>query len=234
MQRAKIIETNLDFSSLNERKLTDMIVIHHTGERDIDASAKQIHGWHLDQGWSGIGYHFVVRKNGNIERGRPLWAIGSHAYGENSHTIGIHLSGDFEQAKPTTQQIEMTAMLIADLCADYNIPIDRKHIIGHGELMSTDCPGKNLQKLLDNGTITGKANWYRYQPPPDTVIKSVIAIRSGKPISNSTVDKIKQIFAESHCPNESLLHSIDDFSSFDGHHIIQLAEGDQFTETIEL
>ena len=84
MQRAKIISTNLEFSSLNERKLTDMIVIHHTGVNDIDASAKQIHGWHLDQGWSGIGYHFVVRKNGNIERGRPEWAIGSHAYGENS------------------------------------------------------------------------------------------------------------------------------------------------------
>ena len=234
MQRAKIIETNLEFSSLNERKLTDMIVIHHTGMNDIDASAAQIHGWHLNQGWSGIGYHFVVRKNGNIERGRPEWAIGSHAYGENSHTIGIHLSGDFEQAHPTSKQIEMTAMLIANLCADYNIPIDRKHIVGHGELMATDCPGKNLQKLLDNGALTGKANWYRYQPLPDAVIKNVIEIRSGKPIGKSTLDKIKQIFAESNCPNESLLRSIDDFSSFDGHHIIQLATGDQFTETIEL
>lgn len=155
-----IKETNLDFASLSERSYTDMIVLHHTGGNDIDASAKQIHGWHLKNGWSGIGYHYVIRKDGTIERGRPEWAIGSHAYGENSHTIGIHLSGDFEQAEPTAQQIEKCAMLIADIADRYGLPIDRETIVGHGELMATDCPGTNLQSLLDDGTITGKAVWY--------------------------------------------------------------------------
>ncbi len=156
----KIVETDLDFTSLSERPITDMIVIHHTGGNDIDASAEQIHGWHKNQGWAGIGYHYVIRKNGTIERGRPEWAIGSHAYGENSHTIGIHISGDFEQAEPTVEQVENCAELIADICTRYGIPIDRAHIVGHGELMSTSCPGKNLQMLLDNGIITGKANYY--------------------------------------------------------------------------
>ena len=36
-----------------------------------------------------------------VERGRPEYAIGSHAYGENYHMLGIHLSGDFEKAYPT-------------------------------------------------------------------------------------------------------------------------------------
>jgi hypothetical protein len=158
-----IKETNLDFSSLSERSYTDQIVIHHTGSPDMDASAEQIHGWHIKNGWAGIGYHYVIRKNGTIERGRPEWSIGSHAYGENSHTIGIHLSGDFEQAEPTSQQIEKCAMLIADICDRYSLPIDRDTIVGHGELMSTDCPGTNLQALLDDGTITGKAVWYYNQ-----------------------------------------------------------------------
>jgi len=157
-----IVETNLEFGSLTRRDVTDMIVIHHTGENDIDASAEQIHGWHLNNGWAGCGYHFVIRKDGTIERGRPEWAIGSHAYGENSHTLGIHLSGDFQQAEPTSEQVEKLAILLANLCEDYDIPIDRKHIVGHGELMATSCPGANLQALLDDGTITGKANWYRY------------------------------------------------------------------------
>ena len=155
-----IVETNLDFNSLSERSYTDMVVIHHTGCNDIDASAEQIHGWHLNNGWAGIGYHYVVRKDGTIERGRPEWAIGSHAYGENSHTIGIHFSGDFEQAEPTVEQVEKGAMLIADICDRYGIPIDRDHIVGHGELMATSCPGRNLQYLLNNGTLTGKAAWY--------------------------------------------------------------------------
>ena len=158
-----IKETNLDFSSLSERSYTDQIVIHHTGCNDIDASAEQIHGWHLNNGWAGIGYHYVIRKDGTIERGRPEWAIGSHAYGENSHTIGIHLSGDFEQAEPTSQQIEKCAMLIADIADRYGLPINRETVVGHGELMSTDCPGTNLQALLDDGTITGKAVWYYNQ-----------------------------------------------------------------------
>lgn len=162
MERVNIKETNLSFGTLFKRDSTDMIVLHHTGGNDIDASAEQIHDWHLNNGWAGIGYHFVIRKDGTIERGRPEWAIGSHAYGENDHTIGIHLSGDFLQAVPTSEQVEKCAMLIAALNADYGIPIDREHVVGHGELMATDCPGVNLQALLDDGTITGKANWYRY------------------------------------------------------------------------
>jgi len=160
MERVKIRETNLDFGSLTNRATTDMIVLHHTGENDIDASAEQIHGWHLNQEWAGIGYHFVIRKDGTIERGRPEWAVGSHAYGENSHTLGIHISGDFEQAKPTENQIESCAALIADLCEKYNISCDRTHIVGHGELMPTACPGKNLQALLNNGALIDKANKY--------------------------------------------------------------------------
>ena len=155
-----IKETNLDFSSLSERSYTDMVVIHHTGCNDIDASAEQIHGWHLNNGWAGIGYHYVIRKDGTIERGRPEWAIGSHAYGENSHTIGIHLSGDFEQAEPTEEQLDRCGALVADICERYGIPFDRDHIVGHGELMATSCPGTNLQARLDDGTITGKAIYY--------------------------------------------------------------------------
>lgn len=161
MTRVNIKETNLDFYGLSRREYTDMIVIHHTGSiTDIDASAAQIHEWHLNQGWSGIGYHFVVRKDGTIERGRPEYTVGSHTYGENSHTIGIHISGDFNVACPTDKQIEMTAMLIAELCERYGITSDRAHIVGHCDLMSTDCPGANLYSQLQ--TIIGKANWYRY------------------------------------------------------------------------
>ena len=170
MKRVEIQETNLSFvKALSHRDYTDMIVIHHTGCNDIDASAEQIHGWHLNNpGWAGIGYHFVIRKDGTIERGRPEWAIGSHAYGENSHTLGIHLSGDFMEARPTTDQIERCAALIADLCEDYDIPTDRDHVVGHGELMPTSCPGTHLQALLNDGTLTGKANYYRYGPPPES------------------------------------------------------------------
>lgn len=167
MKSPDIVETYLDFAKeLSERGNTDMIVIHYTGEPDMDASAETIHGWHLaNDGWAGIGYHFVVRKDGTIERGRPEWAIGSHAYGENSHTLGIHVCGG--DVQPTDAQIEKTSMLIAYLCDKYGIPIDRDHIVGHGELMPTSCPGTHLQALLDDGTLTGKACFYLYGAPKE-------------------------------------------------------------------
>ena len=169
MERIDIVETDLTFvKALSHRDSTDMIVIHHTGSvRDVDFGAEKIHEMHINQGWAGIGYHFVIRKDGTIERGRPEWAVGSHAYGENSHTIGIHLSGDFNAAEPTEIQIEHCAILVANLCEDYGIPTDRDHIVGHGELdpevTPKGCPGLNLADKLD--LISGKANWYRYGPP---------------------------------------------------------------------
>ena len=160
-----IVDTGIEWDEddLVERETTNMIVIHHTGGADIDADAETINEWHLNNGWAGIGYHYVIRKDGTIEKGRPEWAVGSHAYGENSHTIGIHLSGDFDEAEPTDDQVEKCSMLIAYLASKYGIPINRHNIVGHGELMPTDCPGENLQALLDDGTITGNANWYRNQ-----------------------------------------------------------------------
>lgn len=159
MQRVNVKDTGLSFGELSNRPATDKIVIHHTGNPyDDDLSAAEIHASHRAQGWSGIGYHYVVRKDGAVEEGRPHWTIGAHAYGHNSHTIGIHVCGNFELAEPTDAQIESLAMLLATVCHDYGLPIDEDHVVGHRDLMPTACPGANLYALLPD--VRGKANWY--------------------------------------------------------------------------
>ena len=155
----KIIETDLEFTSLSERPFTDLIVVHHTGNPyDDDCSAEEIHESHQHMGWAGIGYHFVIRKDGSVERGRPIWAIGSHAYGYNSRSIGVHVCGNFEDAVPTAEQIESTAYLIGWLCDEYDLIPNKNHVLGHCDLMATACPGRNLYDVLQ--TIRGKAIWY--------------------------------------------------------------------------
>lgn len=164
MERVPVVDTYLDIdhSNLKTRGATDMIVLHHTGNpTDDDLSAEEINASHQAKGWTCIGYHYVVRKDGTVEQGRPHWTVGAHAYGENSHTIGIHICGNFEQAEPTAAQIESTAMLLANVCTDYGLPIDRDHIVGHRELMGTACPGRNLFSQMD--TIVGKAAFYAAQ-----------------------------------------------------------------------
>ena len=150
MERANIVETDLRFSKeLIERDATDMIVIHHTGGNDIDASAEQIHEWHLNNpGWAGIGYHFVVRKDGTIERGRPMDMLGAHCYGENWHTIGVNIVGEFDNNEPEPAQMQSAAKLLAALCRYYGIAPDRQHIVGHRDYNSTACPGQLLYDRL--------------------------------------------------------------------------------------
>ena len=164
MERVTVKNTGLeiDHNRLETRRKTDMVVIHHTGNPwDDDLSAAEIDASHKAQGWTCIGYHYVIRKDGTVEQSRSHWTVGAHAYGHNSHTIGIHVCGNFEEAEPTDGQIESTAMLLANLCAEYGLSIDRDTIVGHRELMATACPGRNLFAQMD--TIVGKANFYAEQ-----------------------------------------------------------------------
>lgn len=72
----------------------DLIVVHCSATRSsADIGAREINQWHKDRGWSGIGYHYVIRRAGVIESGRAEAKIGAHAYGHNRHSIGICLIG---------------------------------------------------------------------------------------------------------------------------------------------
>ena len=166
MERVNIVDKFLyyDYNRLQNRSSTDGIVIHHTGNgEDCDPDAVEINKWHQAQGWTCIGYHYVIRKDGTVEQGRPHWTIGAHCEGDNYHTIGIHFSGDFmEDRQPTEAQLISGAQLIANICTDYGIPIDSDHIKGHRDYMATSCPGDNLYDKLPE--IIGNANFYANQP----------------------------------------------------------------------
>ena len=156
-----IQETNLAFGPLETRALTDLIVIHHVGMADVDVSAAEIHRMHLANGWSGIGYHYVIHKNGMIERGRPRDTVGAHTYNYNGSSIGIVLDGNFEDSMPTDAQLERAAMLVAALCHIYNICPDDNNLLGHRDLNSTLCPGGNLYIQLPQ--VRNKALAYLQQ-----------------------------------------------------------------------
>ena len=159
-KRVSVVDYGLSFSSLTPREATTRIVIHHTGNPvDDDLSAEQIHASHQAQGWTGIGYHFVIRKDGSVELGRPDWAVGAHAEGFNYCSIGIHVCGNFNIGEPTKAQLDTLPMLIADICDAYGLIAADTVVVGHRDLMATDCPGNNLYKRMD--TIRGNAEWYR-------------------------------------------------------------------------
>ena len=120
------------------RKKTDAIVLHHSLSGDV--SARTIRSWHVDKnGWSDIGYHFVIRKNGRIERGRPLYLVGAHSKGNNLTSVGICLTGNFHIEKPTLAQYRALNKLLNSLFVVYGV----QEVVPHrdeGEI--NDCPNR--------------------------------------------------------------------------------------------
>jgi hypothetical protein len=102
------------------------VVVHHTDSHDVDA--KTIDKWHKERGWDGIGYHYVVRKDGTIEEGRHHSKKGAHAKGRNNY-IGIVLTGrdSFTQA-----QIDSLEKFL------------RTRKIRHVENHHRECPGDGI------------------------------------------------------------------------------------------
>ena len=143
----------LRFTEYEERPSTEMIVIHHAGfpDADKDSSAEEIHKFHQEvNGWAGIGYHYVIRKDGTIEQGRRPLAVGAHAYQHNKNSVGICVAGNFDIGKPNREQMDSLKLLTAWLCQRYKLnPMKKGVIVGHRNLNDTDCPGDNLYSKLD-------------------------------------------------------------------------------------
>lgn len=139
---------------LTTRKETRYIVVHHVGKRGA-FSVEDIHKMHLDRKcdplMAGIGYHYYIRKDGEIYEGRPRWKKGAHVNDKvhhyNSVSVGICFEGDFNYDKMEGQQLEASIMLLSVLSLAYgNAPICTHHYLDERR----NCPGKNFpfQKLL--------------------------------------------------------------------------------------
>ena len=98
---------------------------------DQRSSAAQIDTWHRQQGWKfGIGYHYVVRRNGQIEPGRPEWMVGAHCQNHNAHSIGIcYILGQTADTRTAAQKLALRHLL-EDLHRRY----PRALIVGHHDL----------------------------------------------------------------------------------------------------
>ena len=131
----EIIEINLQFKDMNTRKSTERIILHHADAKNC--SAEDIHRWHLNNGWAGAGYHFLVRKDGKIYRLRPEDKVGAHAYGSNYNSLGVCFEGDYMEEDMPEVQIKAGQELVAYLKNKYAIST----VQAHRDVCATSCPG---------------------------------------------------------------------------------------------
>ena len=74
-----------------------LIIIHCSAVKPWQQSGvREIDRWHRAKGWKSCGYHYVVRRDGTVEVGRPVEEVGAHCLNRNRHSIGICYEGGLD------------------------------------------------------------------------------------------------------------------------------------------
>lgn len=136
------------------------ITIHHTvtanNPRDGKAAARLVQNIHMNgNGWSDIGYHYLIDQQGKIYAGNPVDRMGAHVANGNTGNIGISFLGQFhppersiQAIQPSEASLKAAGRLIAWLADKYNINVSTTTVMGHRDQNSTACPGDNLYAKL--------------------------------------------------------------------------------------
>ncbi len=123
------------------------IVVHCSATQEgKDFSASDIDRWHKKKGWKGIGYHYVIRLNGEIETGRAENVIGAHVKGHNRNSIGVVYIGGLDQSlapKDTRTAVQKASLncLLRELKEKY----PQAQILGHRDF----SPDKNGNGIIE-------------------------------------------------------------------------------------
>jgi len=140
----------------------DEIIVHCTATRPewmeanaTSAKVAELKRWHCDpkpkgRGWSDIGYHFVVDRNGAVAEGRPLARSGAHCRGRNANSIGVTLVGGFGSDADdqfdehfTQDQADALVALLNRLSTEHKI----SKITGHHDYANKACPGFRMAQF---------------------------------------------------------------------------------------
>ena len=154
------------------------IIVHCTATRaewyDGQTTASkvaEVRNWHLARGWSDIGYHYLIDRDGTVATGRPLEKVGAHAKGHNTGTIGISLFGGHGSSENdafsdnyTPQQEAALLKLIYDLREEYP---SITTVSGHNQYAAKACPGFNVPR------------WYKGRPPRTSKAQSTTLQATG-------------------------------------------------------
>ena len=150
----KIVEGKFEFKNkLSVRTITKYCFIHHAKKKNC--TPEDVHRWHQEFGWSGVGYHFFVAKDGLITTCRPIHTLGAQAKGYNNVSLGICFEGDYEvETEMSEEQFHAGQELLQMITFIYH----NIEFLKHSEKVDTLCPGQFFPffKMIDISTLDDK------------------------------------------------------------------------------
>lgn len=134
------------------RNITKIIVHCSATPEGKDFSVADIRRWHLQRGFTDIGYHFVIYRDGSVNIGRPLQKSGAHCSGYNKNSIGVcYIGGVATDGKTpkdtrTSAQKDSLVRLITELRQQF----PNASVHGHREFANKACPCFNASEEYKN------------------------------------------------------------------------------------
>jgi len=123
------------------RKINKVILHCSASDYASHDNIKVIKEWHLARKFNDVGYHYFIRKDGLVQKGRDITVIGAHCKGQNKSSIGICLSG---KHKFTDKQFEALQTLIRGL----DIRLRNNFTLHpHNEFSTKTCPNFSVEEF---------------------------------------------------------------------------------------
>lgn len=124
------------------RKVTKIIVHCSATPEGRDYTAADIDRWHRQKGWNGIGYHYVIYRDGSVHTGRDVEIMGAHCTGQNANSIGICYIGGMtaDNKKPKDTRTPEQKAALRDLVELLRTEYPTATIHGHNEFVNKACP----------------------------------------------------------------------------------------------
>lgn len=138
------------------RSITHLVIHTAAAPGGVDQTVESIRAYHKRKGWSDIGYHFVIRKDGSLHKGRPVERAGAGVEGFNKGTIHVCCTGHGDLEDFTEAQKRTLVKLCVDLLHTHRIVgpfiLNPKRILGHRECYALPdvpntgktCPGTKV------------------------------------------------------------------------------------------
>ena len=147
----------IPFKLKKSKRIINELIVHCSATPEgNDYTVENIRADHKKQGWSDIGYHYVIYRDGTVHMGRDVDLVGAHCAkgGHNQHSIGICYIGGVEnkpntpyhllKAKDTRTDEQKTALL--SLLLDLKKMYPQAKIYGHRDFDSgKECPSFNAK-----------------------------------------------------------------------------------------
>jgi N-acetylmuramoyl-L-alanine amidase len=129
------------------------LVVHCAATRpSMDVGKAEITRWHMQRGFFTIGYHFVIRRDGSVEAGRPLDMPGAHVQGYNGKSIGICMVGGVTERDVNVAEDNFTKDQFKSLHAllrNLQPKFPNARIVGHRDLdRGKACPSFDVAEWL--------------------------------------------------------------------------------------